>query len=61
MKAKADMIEVEGKYCCAIYIEHDLLRFGGADVMTKYHKGKGELRRKVIQFCAALNLDLEWI
>jgi hypothetical protein len=60
MKAKAKFLKDGKEYWGVIGIEHPLLISGGM-LLTVNSQKKGELRRKVIQFCAALNLDLEWI
>jgi hypothetical protein len=63
MKAKVEIKytnDTEG-YWATIEIKHKVLWNGFSCLMTEGHKSKGQLKRKVIQFCAALNLEIEWI
>ena len=57
------IVEIEqsmtGTYWAIITINHDMLLSNSLE--TIYHKSKGQLKRKVIQFCADLNLEVEWI
>lgn len=62
MKARVGIEKYyEGGYSAFITIDHDLFRFGQETLTTKTHKSKGELKRKVIQFCSQLNLEVEFI
>lgn len=62
MKAIVEIYKFGTGYQCEIKIQHDLFSmYGSMGLYTKEHKSKGQLKRKVIQFCSQLNLDIEWI
>jgi hypothetical protein len=60
MKASIETMKDESGFFFIINIHHDLLMFAENSVTTETKRKKGQLKREVIQFCAALNLEIEW-
>jgi hypothetical protein len=60
MKAKITIHKHDGGFFAEIKIKHDFLS-GGHALISKDHASKGQLKRKVFQFCGELNLDCEFI
>ena len=60
MKVTVSIYEIDGEFIANIFIEHPLLNDGWDFVATTKHKSKGQLKRKVIQFCSQLNLEVEF-
>lgn len=61
MKAK---IEIRGEVGCwfaRIEIVHNLIIGEYSTIETTTHKSKGQLKRKTIQFCSQLNLEMEFV
>lgn len=58
MKVKVSFIRSWSGYVAIMEIQHSFLQ--EHSFRSKEHKGKGELKRKVIQFCSDLNLEVEW-
>jgi hypothetical protein len=62
MKAEAEIYKnQEQKFGCELKIIHPSLSCGSSMVFMELNKSKGQLKRKVIQFCSQLNLDVEFI
>jgi hypothetical protein len=62
MKATAEIVKsTSGRYWGEVIIHHELIDEDHSVLFTVNHESKGQLRRKVIQFCAALNLEVEFI
>ena len=59
MKASIKILKYGKTYLAEIIIHHDLIA-NDQSIFTKKHLSKGELKRKVIQTCNALNLDYEF-
>lgn len=59
MKIKVSFIRSWSGCVAIMEIQHPFL--SEHSFRSVEHKSKGELKRKVIQFCSALNLDVEWI
>lgn len=56
MKAEITIYRGVVGFFAEIEITHEFLN--EAQILTsRYHKSKGQLKRKAIQFCADLNLD----
>lgn len=65
MKATVKIVESDinspDKFYAEIKVKHPFLASGSNKLVTTLHSSKGQLQRKVIQFCGALNLNTEWI
>jgi hypothetical protein len=58
MKAIVEIICLNDLYYGMIDIQCDLL--AGRKISTTKTPYKGQLKRQLIQFCGALNLEMEW-
>jgi len=59
MKAMVGITQCEEGFIAFIEIKHNLLESGL--ICSEIHHSKGQLKRKVIQFCGELGLEIEWI
>ena len=60
MKSEVYILENKyGEFYAVIHFVHALIK-EPADLTTNSHKSKGQLKRKVIQFCSQLNLEVEF-
>lgn len=60
MNVKVKIIEQNG-YWAVMTIKNNFLDGMNNYIETELHKSKGQLKRKVIQFCDELNLEIEWV
>lgn len=61
MKAKVSIVKDSLGYYATITLKQPLLSIIHDTLYTVNHTSKGQLKRKVIQFCGELNLDYEFI
>jgi hypothetical protein len=61
MKAVVSIEQDNEGFFAQISFIHDFIDIQCNDIASVTQKSKGELKRKVIQFGAALNLDVEFI
>jgi hypothetical protein len=61
MKTKVTIVTDVGGYYAIIDFQQPFLGVYDDTLLTINHASKGLLKRKVIQFCAALNLEVEFI
>lgn len=59
MKAEVKIIQNKHGFYALIAIKHEFLY--PEQLQSEYHKSKGQLKRKAIQFCADLNLECEFV
>jgi DNA-directed RNA polymerase delta subunit len=60
MKAEVRIYQDKIGFYAEIKIKHDFLDLDQA-IESRYHNSKGQLKRKVSQFCADLNLECEFV
>jgi len=61
MKAQVWIEGADGCWFAYVKIRHDFISEHWCTIATVDHKSKGQLKRKVIQFCGELNLEVEFI
>lgn len=62
MKAEVEIVSDPRSvgYFGEIKIINKFIEGGHSYIYTETNLSKGQLRRKVIQFCSSLNLEVEW-
>lgn len=61
MKATVRIFKYGVGYCAKIEINNDFLSGHERTIFSKTHYSKGQLKRKVIQFCGEMNLEVSII
>jgi hypothetical protein len=62
IKSKIEIKKEEGDFWAEITVEHPFIeKENFSKLVTISNKHKGEIKRKAIQFCAALNLEAEFV
>jgi hypothetical protein len=61
MRALVRIKEITPKFYAVIYFVHDLIDEPCNFITTTNHTSKGQLKRKVIQFCSELNMEVWFI
>lgn len=59
MKITVEILSEGDSFWAVMQIKHDFL--DGYQIVSKPQSSKGQLKRKTIQFCDALGLEIVWV